>query len=195
MERTIPIADVEFDVNIFTEPFACNVAWCKGACCTIPDCYGAPLEDSELPVIQSVLPQILPLLSDRARQTIHQHGIAERAPNGEWVTMTIEGKECVFACIKDGIALCAFHRAWEMGIIEFPKPLSCHLFPLRRRGGKFYYERYPECSPAVEYGRQTGSRVYDMVRQALQRCLNDEVVRAADAMSMLIIRSEELCRS
>lgn len=195
MERTVTIGNVEFDVSIFTEPFACNVAWCKGACCTIPDCYGAPLEEDELPVIEGILPQIFPLLSERAQQTVRQRGIAERAPNGEWVTTTVEGKECVFVCTEEGIAFCAFHRAWLMGAIEFPKPLSCHLFPLRRRASGFYYERYPECSAAVEYGRRTGSHVYDVARRALQRCLGDEVVQAADAMSMLIVQSEGLCRS
>jgi hypothetical protein len=197
MERTQTIGDVEVDIEIFTEPFACDVAQCKGACCTIPDCYGAPLDEGEYEQIQRLLPTVLPLLSESAQATIAQSGFAERAPAGEWTTMTVNGRECVFAIIEDGIASCAFHRLWEAGMSDFPKPMSCHLFPIRRRSdtGALYYERYAECSTARTHGRQLGQSVYEAVRPALQRAYGDGWLVEADAASMSITRSEELWRS
>ncbi|MCS7000665.1 MAG: DUF3109 family protein [Bacteroidota bacterium] len=178
----ISIGDVRVAMELFTEPFACNVVECKGACCTIPGCYGAPLDDEELPMIEQALPYVLPLLSPQSQAVIAQHGFAERAPNGQWVTMTLDGRECVFAIVEQGIASCAFHRAYQAGWIGFIKPLSCHLFPVRQReqGRLLIYERYSECAPAVQQGKRIGSTVYSSVRAALRRAYGDRWLAAAD---------------
>ncbi len=195
MSRTLCIDDVEFDVEIFTEPFACDLEQCRGACCTIPGCYGAPLDERELPEIAAVLPKILPLLSLSAQAVIARHGFAEQSPSGEWVTATVSGRECVFSVVVDGIAQCAFHRAWLAGESTIPKPLSCHLFPIRRGGnGQLYYERYHECAPAIEHGLRTGTTVYRAVRDALVRAYGRAWIDRTDRMEMLYTGTEEQCQ-
>ncbi|GIV50366.1 MAG: hypothetical protein KatS3mg038_0887 [Candidatus Kapaibacterium sp.] len=196
MERMITIGQHAVDIEIFTEPFACDIVQCKGACCTIPDCFGAPLEQEEIAAIERVLPRVLPMLSDAARAVIATHGIAEQTPSGQWVTTTVDGRECVFAIVRDGIARCALHRAWEQGESDFPKPLSCHLFPVRQTtSGAFVYERYSECHAAQQLGKRRGQTVYGAVRQALERAFGAEWIAEADAVSMSITGAEERCRN
>jgi len=196
MEHTVTIGMHAVDLEIFTEPFACDVAQCKGACCTIPNCYGAPLDEHEIAVIEQVLPTIAPMLSPAARAIIATEGFAERTPSGEWVTTTVGGSECVFALVNDGIARCAFQSAWERGEIDFPKPLSCHLFPVRKtKSGALHVERYPECNIAKRVGTQRGQTVYHTVRNALERAFGVDWIVCADALSMSIHGAEEPCPS
>ncbi|GIV54745.1 MAG: hypothetical protein KatS3mg039_1263 [Candidatus Kapaibacterium sp.] len=196
MSRAVSIGDIELDVEIFTEPFACELTQCCGACCTIPGCYGAPLQDSELPVIEELLPRILPLLSPQAHKVIAERGFAERDPTGEWVTATVNDRECVFALVEEGIAYCAFHRLWSAGESAFPKPLSCHLFPIRQMpSGRLFYERYHECAPAAEQGRRTNTTVYRAVRDALRRVYGSAWITSADRMEMSIIGTDQQCQS
>lgn len=189
------IDHVHVPLEIFTAPFACNVEQCKGACCTIPDCYGAPLEPSEIDAIESVLPHVEPLLSSQAREVIAESGWYERAPNGTLVTATVGRNECVFAVLDSGIARCALQIAYERGWSNVHKPLSCHLFPVRRlRNGRVLsYDRYPECRSAVKYGAQTGSTVFSTVRAALERAYGTEWVDSADRLCMSITGVEEPC--
>lgn len=196
MSRAIAIDDIEVDLEIFTEPFACDLTQCRGACCTIPECYGAPLEEHERAAIEEVLPTVLPMLSPQAQSVIAERGFAEKDPQGQWVTATVDYRECVFAVMTDGIAYCAFHRAWSMGMIPFPKPISCHLFPIRRTpSGTLYYERFPECRIATAHGRLVGSNVYRAVRTALERVYGPAWIDRADRVDMSITAAGVPCQS
>lgn len=196
MERMITIGQRPVDIEVFTEPFACDIEQCKGACCTIPNCYGAPLEGEEIAAIQRALPRVLPMLSDAQRAVIAAYGVAEQTPGGQWVTTTVEGRECVFAIVSDGIARCALHRAWEQGVSDFPKPLSCHLFPIRQtESGALIYERYMECRFAAEHGIHRTQTVYGAARQALERAFGADWIAEADIVSMSIDGAEEQCQN
>ncbi|MCX7930188.1 MAG: DUF3109 family protein [Chlorobi bacterium] len=196
MEHTFTVGDVEIAAEIFTEPFACDLTQCKGACCTIPGCYGAPLSTDERARIERLLPTIVELLSPQAQQVIASVGVAERGPNGQWFTATVGDRECIFTIIRDGMAQCAFHRAWLEGKSDFLKPLSCQLFPVRLDdAGRLRYERYPECRPAIKHGQCIGQTVYDTVRPALVRAFGHQWVGYADALSLSTTEAEEKCQN
>ncbi len=160
--------------DILREPFACSILHCKGACCEEGD-LGAPLEESELALIQQDLDRIKPYLPTKAVDTIERLGFYERAPDGEPVTQTLEGRACVFAKKDDqGHWQCGIEQAWKDGQTSFRKPISCHLYPIRisplRGGGEaLNYDRWDICQPACDTRNNGGTRMYEFLRVALER--------------------------
>lgn len=160
--------------DILREPFACSILHCKGACCEEGD-LGAPLEESELALIQQDLDRIKPYLPTKAVDTIERLGFYERAPDGEPVTQTLEGRACVFAKKDDqGHWQCGIEQAWKDGQTTFRKPISCHLYPVRisplRGGGEaLNYDRWDICQPACDTRNNGGTRMYEFLRVALER--------------------------
>ncbi|MEY3246814.1 MAG: hypothetical protein RIT39_483 [Bacteroidota bacterium] len=160
--------------EILREPFACSILHCKGACCEEGD-LGAPLEESELALIQQDLDRIKPYLPTKAVDAIERLGFYERAPDGEPVTQTLEGRACVFAKKDDqGHWQCGIEQAWKDGQTTFRKPISCHLYPIRisplRGGGEaLNYDRWDICQPACDTRNNGGTRMYEFLRVALER--------------------------
>jgi len=160
--------------DILREPFACSILHCKGACCEEGD-LGAPLEESELALIQQDLDRIKPYLPTKAVDAIERLGFYERAPDGEPVTQTLEGRACVFAKKDDqGHWQCGIEQAWKDGQTTFRKPISCHLYPIRisplRGGGEaLNYDRWDICQPACDTRNNGGTRMYEFLRVALER--------------------------
>jgi hypothetical protein len=160
--------------EILREPFACSILHCKGACCEEGD-LGAPLEESELALIQQDLDRIKPYLPTKAVDAIERLGFYERAPDGEPVTQTMEGRACVFAKKDDqGHWQCGIEQAWKDGQTTFRKPISCHLYPIRisplRGGGEaLNYDRWDICQPACDTRNNGGTRMYEFLRVALER--------------------------
>jgi hypothetical protein len=160
--------------DILREPFACSILHCKGACCEEGD-LGAPLEESELALIQQDLDRIKPYLPTKAVDAIERLGFYERAPDGEPVTQTLEGRACVFAKKDDqGHWQCGIEQAWKDGQTSFRKPISCHLYPIRisplRGGGEaLNYDRWDICQPACDTRNNGGTRMYEFLRVALER--------------------------
>ncbi len=168
----LPVGEVLLDRSLAGVPFACDVERCGGACCTVPGVEGAPLAEDELPLLQEVLPVVLPLLSADAQEVIRKHGaVLERS--GSLYTRCVGEGPCVFVVWEQGIARCALQKAYEAGLTRWCKPLSCLLFPLRlRRHGEqrtVVFEPFPECAPAYEHGRRLGMTVLDMAREGLER--------------------------
>lgn len=96
---------------------------------------------------------------------------------GDHTTLCIDDADCVFVFYEDGAAKCAIERAFFNGETSFRKPISCHLFPARVAdfGGPYiYYEEIPECRPALENGKHTGVRAYQMLRDSLTRAFGEE---------------------
>jgi hypothetical protein len=160
--------------EILREPFACSILHCKGACCEEGD-LGAPLEETELALIQQDLDRIKPYLPTKAVDAIERLGFYERAPDGEPVTQTLEGRACVFAKKDDqGHWQCGIEQAWKDGQTTFRKPISCHLYPIRisplRGGGEaLNYDRWDICQPACDTRNNGGTRMYEFLRVALER--------------------------
>lgn len=169
----IPIGEVLVQSDLAEIPFACPVERCRGACCTVPGGEeGAPLRPGEVEILAAVLPVVLPRLPAEARQYVERQGaVLER--RGSFYTRCLPQGPCVFVVWEGQTARCAFEQAYEEGAIEFRKPLSCHLFPLRLRSqaGQSYlvFEPFEECAPAYDHGRCCGQTVLGMVGAALHR--------------------------
>jgi hypothetical protein len=171
----ILIDNILVDERIGTSDFECDLTKCKGACCTFPGEYGAPVLDDEIPKIMEALPHALEYLSPKSIKVIEELGFVSGQP-GNMTTMCIEKKDCVFVFYEGDIALCALEKAHLEGKTDFKKPVSCHLFPIRvgDYGGKsLYYEKISECDPAITNGRRTGNKIYTSVKEAIIRELGE----------------------
>jgi hypothetical protein len=126
----VEIGDTIVSFELFEQYFCCNLQQCKGCCCVEGDA-GAPLEKSEITQLQALLPKYWTYLTPQAQKTIENQGVAYIDNQGEDVTQIINGQECVFAYFAKGVCLCALERAYNEGVIDFQKPVSCHLYPVR----------------------------------------------------------------
>ena len=165
------IGEVVIDDPVGEASFACDLHACRGACCTLPGGRGAPLEDAETEAIERAFPLAKQFLSGKSLRAIEAAGLVE-GPPGDYATPCIESRECVFAFFEEGIARCSFEAAYERGLTDWRKPLSCHLFPIRIRqfGEDFLrYEMIDECAP----GRRKG----ELERVPLASFLKGPLVR------------------
>jgi hypothetical protein len=153
--------------------FVCDLDKCKGACCVEGD-LGAPLEEEELPIINSVLSEVMPYLSAEGQAAIEDQGAYILDEEGDYSTATIGGKECAFAIYdKQGILKCGIEQAYNDGKINWKKPVSCHLYPIRVTKYDHYdalnYDRWDICSPACKLGEELKVPVYQFLKEPLIR--------------------------
>ncbi|MFC5411037.1 DUF3109 family protein [Larkinella bovis] len=158
--------------------FVCNLDKCKGACCVEGD-LGAPLEADELPILEEIYPLIKPYLMPEGVKAIEKHGLYESDGDDGFVTTTIDGRECVFATYdKRGILKCGIEAAYNDGKVNFKKPISCHLYPIRiTKYENFHalnYDRWPICNPACSFGEQLGVEVYKFLKEPLIRMYGEK---------------------
>lgn len=158
--------------DIADQKFVCDIDQCKGACCVKGD-VGAPLEEEELPILKEIFDKIRPYLNDAALFTIAKKGIyVEEA--GEYRTPLINGEECVYADYdEDGILKCCMEQAYNDGKIDFIKPISCHLYPIRIQktdvGNLVNFEHWSVCNEACILGDELDVPLYDVQKEPLIR--------------------------
>jgi hypothetical protein len=132
---------------------------------------GAPLLDREIVELEAVLPHVRKYLSTEHLNVIEKEGIFEGSP-GDRATTCFEGRACVFVMMDNGIAKCAIEHAYFRGEVQWQKPLSCHLFPIRIRrfgGDILHFEEFSECEAALLKGKNENIPSYDFLRDSLIR--------------------------
>ena len=82
-------------------------------------------------------------------------------------------RECAFVFYEKGIAKCSIEKAYLDGKIDFKKPISCHLFPVRIKEYRGFhalnYEQIKICKPACECGSKLKIPLYSFLKEALIR--------------------------
>lgn len=174
----LEIQDKLVSLDIAERFFCCDLDKCLGKCCIEGDA-GAPVTEEEREKIESVLPEIWDDLLPAARKAIEEEGATYIDEEGDLVTQIVDGRNCVFSCYgADGKCLCAFERAYRDGRIDFYKPLSCHLYPIRIKKYDGFtavnYHRWKICKCAEVLGRANGIRVYEFLKEPLIRCFGKE---------------------
>ncbi len=161
---------------VLDAPFACNLGECLGACCVHGD-QGAPLEPEEREQLEAALPVVHHKLRSEALDVIARKGVWTEEEPGQYGTATVGGRECVFVTYDKSVAKCTLQQAHHLGRLEFEKPISCHLYPIRvETHGEgedaievLNYEQIELCKPAVRSGRRTASQLSDFLRKPLTR--------------------------
>lgn len=167
--------------DVADQLFGCDLAVCKGACCVDGD-SGAPLLDDEVPVLEAVLPEVLPFMTDEGREAVASQGVAVRDNEGDLGTPLIDGGACAYITPGDGgCTLCAIEKAFrqcapgsQLAARCFPKPVSCHLYPVRVEDyGEFTavnYHQWDICRCA----RHHGDPLYITLKDPLVRRFGQE---------------------
>lgn len=174
MLSILQVGDVLLSSDILTEHFCCDLEACGGACCIEGDA-GAPITSTEKEELERVLPAVWHDLSPRAQKVLNKQGVAYRDPEGDLVTSIVDGKDCCFTCYNEqGICLCATDRAHREGRINWSKPISCYLYPIREKQlsnglTALNYDRWSVCQPAVKLGRELRLPIYQFLREPLIR--------------------------
>lgn len=175
--------EVEFEVEgrLGRTKFACDLSVCKGACCTMPGAIGAPILESEKAELERALPAASKYLSERSKREIEKQGVWVRDARGGLSVPVIDRADCVFVTYEGDVALCAIEQAYRNGELEgFPKPISCHLFPIRiyptTHAGVEYlcYEEFDECAGGRARGKQQAIPLVDFLQGPLVRALGEE---------------------
>jgi hypothetical protein len=167
----IEIDNVYINAEIVNTNFACDLCKCKGACCTMESEYGAPITQNEINEIEKNLPIILEFLPSEHIKEIKKNGFWIKKDN-ELMTRSLNNRACVFVTYEGDIAKCGIEQAYSQNNIDFIKPVSCHLFPIRISnfgGPVLRFEKYSECAPALEKGKDTQIKIIDFCRAALER--------------------------
>lgn len=184
----VAIDNVLLSDKILTEQFVCDLAKCKGACCVDGDA-GAPLEKSELKILDTVYKEVEPYLTAEGKAEIEKQGRYVYDKEFGWVTPTINSSICVYG-FKDerGIVKCAIEQAYLDKKIKFKKPISCHLFPVivkeSKRSDNVYanYEpREDHCKPACTLGKKLKIPVFKFLKEPLIRRFGKKFYEALEA--------------
>lgn len=182
------IQEILVSDEVVQSHFVCNLEACKGACCWEGD-YGAPLESDELPILERIYPLIQDFLTPEGRLAIELQGTAVFNEDHEiYATPLIDGGPCAYMT-KDaaGVAQCGIEQAKQAGVIDFQKPVSCHLYPIRVSTSDIpgfealNYDRWDICSAACTLGKKLKVPIYQFVKAALIRKYGEAFYAELDA--------------
>jgi len=187
-KKMIEINDTIISLDIIERFFHCDLPHCKGECCIEGDA-GAPLEKEEFNILRKILPEIWNDLSPEAQAVINKQGVGYIDKDNDIVTSIVNGKDCVFTYYDtDGTCKCAIEKAYNEGRIDFMKPVSCHLYPIRVKRYKDYsavnYHQWKVCHAAEILGKQKHLPIYKFLREPLIRKFGEEWYDALDTCAL-----------
>lgn len=159
--------------DLIEKDFVCNLAKCKGVCCVAGEA-GAPLEKEEVKTLEEVYPKIKHLLRKEGVEAIESQGTSIVSDFGELETPLINDSECAYLIFnEDKIAMCGIEEAYNQNIIDWKKPISCHLYPVRVKDYSEFaavnYHKWDICDDACSLGKELKVPVYKFVKEALIR--------------------------
>lgn len=185
----LQIQDKLVSLDLIEQFFCCDLDSCLGECCIEGDA-GAPITQEEKEKIEQILPVIWDDLLPQAQQEIKENGVSYIDEEGDLVTSIIDGKNCVFTTYgKNGMCLCAIEKACRESKIDFLKPSSCHLYPVRLTKYSTFtavnYHKWKICKCAEILGRKKQIRLYQFLKGPLTARFGkewyDELVEACEA--------------
>lgn len=173
----ISVGNAVISDDIADKFFVCDLNKCKGACCIEGD-LGAPLMEEELPILADIYEKVKPYLSRKGIEAIEAQGLYIKDDVDGYTTTTIDDRECAYAIYDKGILKCGIEKAYLEKKIDFKKPISCHLYPIRITTYDQYeavnYERWHICNPACSHGRDLGVPLYKFLKEPLTRKYGEE---------------------
>lgn len=185
----IAIDNVLVSEEIIDEQFVCDLNKCKGGCCEDGDA-GAPMEKWELDKLNEFYEIIKPYMTPEGINEVNKQGRYLYDQEFGWVTPTIEGTICAYGYRdKNGIIKCAIEDAFNDGKLDWKKPISCHLFPIRikksKRDPEIEYVNYEPredlCAAACSLGKKLKMPVYVFLKDSITRKYGVEFYEALEA--------------
>ena len=183
----VEIQDKIISTQIFEKQFVCDLSACKGACCIEGD-GGAPVTQEEVQIIEQNLTKILPYMRPEGIAAVSATGVVYEDADFEPATTLVNGKECAFVYFdQTKTAKCAIEKAHREGKIDFIKPISCHLYPIRTKKFSEYtalnYEKWDICAPACACGEKLDVPVYKFLKEPLTRAFGPEFYKELEIVA------------
>ena len=194
------IQDVIVSRDLLEKQFMCNLTACKGACCWEGD-WGAPLEPEERQTLAAIYGDISSYLSPAGRTAIETQGpFAYYEEAEDYGTPLIDHGPCAYMTYgPGGVAQCGIEQAYNDGVTDFRKPVSCHLYPVRINKNEHFqalnYDRWEICSAACSLGAAQQMPVYRFVREALIRKYGTSFYEELDAAAAFLADDRETTAS
>ncbi|MBD0824755.1 DUF3109 family protein [Aestuariibaculum marinum] len=165
--------------DIIEKEFACNLSACKGACCVDGDA-GAPLDKEEAQILKDIYPKVKPYLRQEGIDVIESQGTSVTSEeDGELETPLINGADCAYVIYDEkDVALCGIEAAYRNGDVNWKKPVSCELYPIRVQDYSEFsavnYHKWQICDDACSLGKELQVPVYKFVKDALIRKFGED---------------------
>jgi len=140
---------------------------------------GAPLEQEEGSLLKEIYPSLKPYLREEGILAIENQGTSVVGDFGELETPLVNQLECAYLIFDEkGTALCGIEEAYNKGAIDWKKPISCHLYPVRTQEYTQFtavnYHQWVICDDACSLGRELQVPIYKFVKEALIRKFGKE---------------------
>ncbi|GGE02888.1 DUF3109 family protein [Psychroflexus salis] len=159
--------------EILENDFTCNLSACKGECCVAGEA-GAPVTAEEANKLEEVYEKVKPYMRKEGILAVEEQGkyVNSAFDANELETPLVNGKECAYVRFDDkGTALCAIESAYRDKKIDFKKPISCALYPIRIQKLSSFeavnYDRWDICTPACSLGKELQMPVYKFTKTPL----------------------------
>lgn len=181
--------------DILDKEFVCNLQACKGACCVEGEA-GAPVSKEEGHVLKKIYPKIKDFLRPEGIKAIEEQGVYTINSIGDFETTLVDGHECAYAIFDEHqIVKCAIEQAHKAGVIDFYKPVSCHLYPIRVKEYSTLtavnYHSWPICKDACFLGKELKIPTYQFVKEALIRSFGSEWYAELDELAQEYYHNKE----
>lgn len=174
----VEIKDKIVSTQLFEQKFVCDLSACKGACCVEGDA-GAPMTLEEIDLISEHLEEIKPFMTAKGIEAVEKSDVFYVDEDNDFATTLVDGKECAFVYFDEkGITKCAIEKAYREKKIDFNKPISCHLFPIRvvkyTDFSAINYSEWSICSAACELGEKLKVPVYQFLKEPITRAFGED---------------------
>lgn len=195
----IAIGNTLISEDIIEKEFVCDLNACKGACCVKGD-YGAPLEKEELAILDDIYEKVKPYLPEDGIKAIEKQGKYLLYEKKEWVTPLAKGKECAYTVFENGVAKCGIEKAFYDGKINFKKPVSCHLYPIRitvqrNKMEALNYDRWSVCKAACKLGKSLQVPVFKFLKESLIRKYGEDWYKQLEVAAELLENQKSKVKS
>lgn len=167
----ISIKNTLISEDVLEQEFVCDLTACKGACCVEGD-GGAPLQEEELVILENIYDKVKPYMAEKGINGVEKQGQWVVGEDGEKETPILNGRECVYVFFdKNNTAKCAIESAYRAGDIDFKKPISCELYPIRIQSYPEFdavnYHKWHICKKGCECGVKLKVPLYKFLKEPL----------------------------
>jgi len=185
----IQIGRALLSLDVIEKHFVCDLEQCKGICCIEGD-SGAPLTEEETDILKQIYPQVKPYMTQEGIAAVEEQGHYVLDIDDDLVTPLVNNRECAYVIYKDGITLCAIEKAYFDQKIDFRKPISCHLYPIRiteyTELDAVNYDKQSICKQACVLGKKLHVPVYKFLREPLIRKYGEEWYKELEVAVQLL---------
>ncbi len=195
----IEIDDKLIATEVITAHFSCDLGACGGACC-VEGNSGAPLLQSEMESYTAHYQTFRPYMTPQGVEAIEAQGHGVVDHDGDLTTPLLGGHgdaPCAYVIEENGKVWCAIEKAFRRGECPVNKPISCHLYPIRlgqlsNGTTTLMYNRWAICRAAQELGKAQGTRVFQGLKEAIERHFGPEFYEQLQEVADYIDTENEL---